>query len=277
MTTVSHSDHSLQFASEGFILHGRYWLPTSSQSVGVVCCHALGEEKKSTHRSLVGLAKNLASQGFPVLLFDYAGCGDSTGDDADGNLYRWQHNIEDAIQQLIARSRVERIVLVGIRIGGWLALETASHSPLCQAVVLWSPLLDLREYARSLRLQQRTIEITLGFARNTLHRSEAGIDMGGIFLSATLLEEMQTTILPKGEMLRVLYLETGPQSHLSSEAQEAVRHLQIANYQVEAEIINDSPLRAQTFSYERPALVARTSGWIGEFYADSCQIQPSGV
>lgn len=55
------------------------------------------------------------------LLFDYSGCGQSSGDFADGTLSRW---CEEATALIAAHTSGE-IVLVGSSMGGWLMLLVA--------------------------------------------------------------------------------------------------------------------------------------------------------
>ena len=59
-----------------------------------------------------------AAQGRACLLLDYSGCGESSGDFADGTLTRWR----DEVLALVA-ARVEGpVLLVGSSMGGWLML-----------------------------------------------------------------------------------------------------------------------------------------------------------
>lgn len=57
------------------------------------------------------------------LLFDYSGCGASEGDFAVGTLSRWG----DELVALIAHCALDRVVLVGSSMGGWLALLLAER------------------------------------------------------------------------------------------------------------------------------------------------------
>ncbi len=60
-------------------------------------------------------------EGRACLLLDYAGCGESAGDFADGTLSRWR----DDVLALIEHVGAERVVLVGSSMGGWLMLLVA--------------------------------------------------------------------------------------------------------------------------------------------------------
>jgi pimeloyl-ACP methyl ester carboxylesterase len=65
------------------------------------------------------------AQGRACLLLDYSGCGESTGDFADGSLSRWR----DEVLDLIAALKLDRIVLIGSSMGGWLMLLIALAIP----------------------------------------------------------------------------------------------------------------------------------------------------
>ena len=58
-------------------------------------------------------------RGRAALLLDYSGCGESSGDFADGTLTRW---CEEVVALIEAHLAGERIVLVGSSMGGWLML-----------------------------------------------------------------------------------------------------------------------------------------------------------
>jgi pimeloyl-ACP methyl ester carboxylesterase len=57
-------------------------------------------------------------EGRACLLLDYSGCGESSGDFADGTLMRWR----DEALVLIAAKIAGPVVLVGSSMGGWLML-----------------------------------------------------------------------------------------------------------------------------------------------------------
>ncbi|PZQ53555.1 MAG: alpha/beta hydrolase [Novosphingobium pentaromativorans] len=61
------------------------------------------------------------ANGRPCLLLDYSGCGESSGEFADGTLTRWR----DEVLAVIAAAGLEQVVLVGSSMGGWLMLMVA--------------------------------------------------------------------------------------------------------------------------------------------------------
>ena len=58
------------------------------------------------------------ARGHGCLLLDYSGCGRSDGDFADGTLSRWR----DEVVALIEARALDRFVVIGSSMGGWLML-----------------------------------------------------------------------------------------------------------------------------------------------------------
>ena len=85
-------------------------------------------------------------RGAGCLLLDYSGCGKSGGEFADGTLSKWRGEVLD----LIAARGIDRIVLVGSSMGGWLMLMVgaALGEKLCgMAGIASAP--DFTEWGRS--------------------------------------------------------------------------------------------------------------------------------
>ena len=109
-------------------LFGCYHEPRfgNSRKCAVVVCQPVGHEYIYSHRALRQLAVRLSDSGFPVLRFDYYGCGDSHGNAEDGEVCQWLEDIANAISEVRYRARVARVCLVGLRIGASLAMMTAT-------------------------------------------------------------------------------------------------------------------------------------------------------
>ncbi|GAM04385.1 hydrolase [Novosphingobium sp. MBES04] len=63
--------------------------------------------------------------GRACLLVDYSGCGASDGDFADGTLSRWR----DEVVAVIEAAALDKVVLIGSSMGGWLMLMVADALP----------------------------------------------------------------------------------------------------------------------------------------------------
>jgi alpha-beta hydrolase superfamily lysophospholipase len=140
----------LWFGERGRESFGMYHAPAAEGGgFAVLLCNPFGYEAMCTHRSYLHLANTLASRGFPVLRFDYHGCGDSSGDDRDPDRFEaWRDSIQAAIDELKLLSRCERVGLFGLRLGANLALHAAATRPDVDALVLWGPFAVGRTFLR---------------------------------------------------------------------------------------------------------------------------------
>ncbi|WP_156840851.1 alpha/beta hydrolase [Novosphingobium aquimarinum] len=66
------------------------------------------------------------ANGRACLLLDYSGCGESSGDFADGTLSRWR---EEVLALIEAQLPGEPVLLIGSSMGGWLMLLAALALP----------------------------------------------------------------------------------------------------------------------------------------------------
>lgn len=108
---------------------------------GVVLCHALAEEKLWSHRVYVGLARELAGEGFAVLRFDCRGEGDSDLDFEEATL---ETRVADAVRAaavLLEREpALRRCVFLGHRLGCAVAARAAACAgELAEALIAWDP------------------------------------------------------------------------------------------------------------------------------------------
>jgi len=117
----------------------------------VLLCNPFGQEAVRGHRIFRVLATRLVRERIPVLRFDYHGTGDSPGSDEDGDLAGWTGDVRVALQELVARSGVSRVVCVGVRLGAALALRGAGGLPETMRLVLWDPVVDGASYLEQLR------------------------------------------------------------------------------------------------------------------------------
>ena len=109
----------------------------------VVLCYPYGQEYERSHRAFNIIAGNLNDLGYEVLRFDYSGTGDSWGGAEDISLQQWKTDIRTAVDEVKDVSGVDRVSLVGLRIGATLALELASESSDVQQVVCWDPVVNV--------------------------------------------------------------------------------------------------------------------------------------
>jgi pimeloyl-ACP methyl ester carboxylesterase len=151
--------------------------PSSS---GVVICPPLGQEAIRSHRSLRLLSENLAQAGLGSLRFDYYGTGDSAGDLDSARPSEWMGDIRLAAQELRERAGLTRLVMVGLRLGGFLAALAEVRA--VGRLILWDPVADPRGYLETARRQGREDETQ-------------GLDWLGFYYPAHFLDELASLSL----------------------------------------------------------------------------------
>jgi alpha-beta hydrolase superfamily lysophospholipase len=127
----------------------------AASDIGVVICSPYGYESICARRSVRRFAEATADAGIPTLRFDYRSTGDSSDVDENADhLKIWTQDIIAAIGELRSRTGVERICLVGIRLGALLAsLAAAEVRPVDFLILIW-PVVNGRKYVRELRTMQ---------------------------------------------------------------------------------------------------------------------------
>lgn len=128
-------------------LFGAYHPPQgASRREGIVLCNPFGQEYMRAHRSFRRLAINLAGKGFSVLRFDYRGMGDSAGTLAGVTPEDWMSDIESAVQELMDVAGVQKVSLLGLRLGALLAAQVAAKNRSVNKLVLWDPIISGQAY-----------------------------------------------------------------------------------------------------------------------------------
>ncbi|HUQ10649.1 MAG TPA: alpha/beta fold hydrolase [Steroidobacteraceae bacterium] len=136
----------------------------------VVFCAPLFDEKLWSHRVLVNYARSLASQGIPVLRFDYFGDGESEGRFEEATVTSRIADILDAVAFCRSRAGVRRVFLLGLGYGAALALS-AGKSGAVDGVVAWAPVMSGQQYASDLLRAHLGAQMVLH--RKVIHDREA--------------------------------------------------------------------------------------------------------
>ena len=122
-------------------------VPSAPPTAGVLVCSPLHADFVKNYRSEVLLAREFADHGIAVLRFHYRGQGHSDGEASDVTLRSLVDDAVLALDHLRTRTGVDRIGLVGSRLGGLVTAAVAStleEAPL----VLWEPVLRSDTYVR---------------------------------------------------------------------------------------------------------------------------------
>lgn len=145
------------FGSADRTLFGLLRIAQQPRGVGVVLCQPHAHEYIRCHRAFHGLGQRLAKQGFYVLVFDYYGTGDSAGDYEDGMVSGWKDDVNTAIDALKQRMSLERVCLVGMRLGGTLAAMACAGRADVDALALWDTITtgsDIADELAKIRMLQ---------------------------------------------------------------------------------------------------------------------------
>jgi exosortase A-associated hydrolase 2 len=170
--------------------------PTHSRVRGsVLYLPPFAEEMHKSRQIVANTARELAADGYRVMLLDLTGCGDSGGDFADASWQVWLQDARFAIRTL-AEFGSEPLSLWGLRLGALLACELAQGRTDISRLVLWQPVLNGEQQVdQFLRLKTAATVVSdaITFDRKSLwHELRAGrsLNIAGYELPAILALEM---------------------------------------------------------------------------------------
>lgn len=126
------------FECEGNKLYGEIYIPDNVPAPGIILCHGMNRRGFHALRLYRMFAEEASKNGFAVLLFDFRGCGKSTGEFGYG--IEEQQDLKCALNYLSSRKEIkaDKIFVVGHSLGGAIALYTARSDDRIKAVALWS-------------------------------------------------------------------------------------------------------------------------------------------
>ena len=161
MTAVTLGKVPLYFGAPERPLLGFYHPPSgATRRMAVLLCNPIGDDLMRAHRPLRHLAESLAATGFPVLRFDFDGEGDSAGDPRDPDrVATWRADIGRAAAELRALSGVDRLALVGLKLGATFAFLGGHDLGGVDALVLWSAYVAGSAYVTETTRAHNTVEI----------------------------------------------------------------------------------------------------------------------
>lgn len=177
------------FDSANATLFGMMTFPEDKRIRGaVLICPALGKEANHTTRALKRVSEKLAERGLLSLRFDYAGTGESSGQqDAPNAVELWDESIT-AAATLLSSVTSAPLVTLGYRMGGLLAAENAAVKTKAAALVLWDPVTSARRFVRSQKALYSVITERDHAACPDL--DDPDIRLAGLFLHPTAAEHL---------------------------------------------------------------------------------------
>ena len=128
------------------LLHLPLVVPRGFRRAGLVLCSPFAVEQVGASLLQVETARVFAANGFCVLRFHYRGSGDSDGESEELTLSGQVADTLRAIDLLCERERLDRIGLLGIRLGGTVAALAAEAEARVQALILWEPVIRPKAY-----------------------------------------------------------------------------------------------------------------------------------
>ncbi len=120
------------------------------RGTGIVMCAPFLDEYMETQGFLVNYARSLASFGYPVLRFDYRGCGESDGEWEDYSIPEYLSDIRCAMDYLSGETGVRTIGLFGVSLGATLALMTLEREDRAAFAVVCNPVMRGDVYVRDI-------------------------------------------------------------------------------------------------------------------------------
>ena len=190
---VSWETQQFYFRASEKPLFGCYHRPRgkSHRDCGVVLCYPLGQEYIWSHRTFLKLAIGLARVGFPVLRFDFTGCGDSEGDCDQWRIHQWKTDIESGIAELKTRGEIKKVCLIGLRLGATLARMIGANREDIEGMVLWDPVINGMDYVAELKSRHHKHLVRYGGVPQKPTQEHEDQEVIGFTLTTNFLTDLQ--------------------------------------------------------------------------------------
>ncbi len=164
--------------SEGYKLPGILHITLKRGARPIVLLHGFTGNKSEASRLFVDLARRLCKEGFVVLRFDFRCHGDAPLPFEDFSISYAVSDAHNAIKYIMKKTGAERVGVVGLSMGGGVAVKVSANSEHVGALALLSPALDfpslsIKKYFKeeqgyvyfgALRLKKRNAQELLGFS-----------------------------------------------------------------------------------------------------------------
>lgn len=118
------------------------------KSHGVILCAPIWGERMRTRRIFTNLARRLAKVGYSVIRCDYYGDGNSGGETAELTYEGMKDDIRNLYGCLVSKSDIDRVTLVGLRIGANCAASLLEELDCAIGAILVEPIVNLADFFR---------------------------------------------------------------------------------------------------------------------------------
>jgi pimeloyl-ACP methyl ester carboxylesterase len=175
----------------------------ASSRTGVLFCPAFGWDELCSHRSLLRWAESVAADGHTALRVDLPGSGDSGGRPRDPQrIAAWTEALHAGANWLHVNAECDRVVAIGIGLGGMLAIRALAAGAPIDELVLWSVPARGNTLVRELRAfaQMAAGEAADSAAQQPPAIDDGSLEVAGFVLSAQTLAELAELDLTKLEL-----------------------------------------------------------------------------
>ncbi len=239
----------------------------------VVHAPAFGEEMNKSRRMVAMQSRQLAAEGFAVLLADPLGCGDSPGDFGDAGWSGWVQDIVRSLGWLRAEfhrrwpGRDEPPCLLwGHRAGALLACAAAAETDVPCSLLLWQPATQgrvvLQQFLRLLSAGELISGKAQGAAAAARAALAAGnaVDVAGYRLSPALATGLEAAeLVAPARPGRLIAFEVGTREEPTPVLAAALQRWQAAGWQAQAQVVAGPAFWQTTEIEDAPALLAATA------------------
>jgi dipeptidyl aminopeptidase/acylaminoacyl peptidase len=165
---LEYSDISF-FSRDGLLLRG-WWLGTSMDSPVIVLVHGSERNRSEPAEKMLGIAKELVSHDYNVLMFDMRAHGESEGEHISAGYYE-RNDLLGAIDYIRQRGTESKIGVLGFSMGAATSLMATAECEEINAVVADSAYADIvsiieSEFSRRSGLPKFFIPIILFMTKN---------------------------------------------------------------------------------------------------------------
>jgi dipeptidyl aminopeptidase/acylaminoacyl peptidase len=154
---------------DGLMLRG-WWLEGGDDNPIIVVVHGSGDNRAHPAERMLGIAKDLVSYGYNVLMFDMRGHGESEGKHVSAGYYE-RNDVLGAIDYIKQSGTESKIGVLGFSMGAATSLMAAAESEEIDAVVADCAYADIvsiieSEFANRSNLPKFFMPIILFMTRN---------------------------------------------------------------------------------------------------------------
>lgn len=179
-------EKQISFTVRGQKLYGMLHLPEGKGPFPALSLfHGFTGQRMEPHQLFVKTARALARTGIAALRFDFRGSGESEGDFKDVTVSGEIEDGRESLRFLGAQREVDpnRLGVLGLSMGGFVASSLAVEDPRVKAMVLWAA------GAQAYRMFPRYVHLT-GPNREQWVR-QGRWDFGGNVLGSGFLEDLE--------------------------------------------------------------------------------------